>query len=68
MHPMIAILTPFQWLVTDLIFAVVSCKLNKVLPQLGQEIYSVLDMRVRVACNMVNAVALINASTLELEL
>ena len=32
--------------------AVVSCWSNKVLPQLGQEIYSALLMRVRAACKM----------------
>jgi len=55
---MIAILTPFKWLVTALIFAVVSCKSNSVLPQLGQEIYSVFEMRFRVACKMPNEIEL----------
>ncbi len=39
-------------MVTARILAVVSCKLNKVLPQDGQEIYSVLEILERVACRI----------------
>ena len=39
----------FDGLVLALIFAVVSCKSKSVLPQEGQEMYSVLEIRVRVA-------------------
>ena len=41
-----------------LILAVVSCRSNSVLPQLGQLIYSVLEIRVRVACKIPNAIEL----------
>ena len=51
----IPILTPFRWSVSFLIFAVVSCKSKRVLPQLGQEIYSVLEILVLLACSMPNA-------------
>ena len=37
-----------------LIFSVVSCKSNNVRPQEGQEIYSVLEILVRVAWSMEN--------------
>src|SRR5690606_11515151 len=48
------IFNPFKWLVRLLIICVVSCRSKSVLPQLGQEIYSVLEMRVRVACSIPN--------------
>src|SRR6185369_1358355 len=59
-QPMMAIFTPFRWWVTLRILAVVSWRLNKVRPQEGQEMYSVLEMRVRVACKMEKDVLLMN--------
>jgi hypothetical protein len=60
MQPIIAIFTPFRWFVTDRILAVVSCRSKSVLPQEGQEIYSVFEILVRVACNMEKEVLLMN--------
>src|SRR3989338_9151321 len=51
---MIPILIPFRCDVRDLILAVVSWRSNSVLPHEGQEMYSVLEIRVLVACRMPN--------------
>ena len=53
---MIPILIPFKWLVRFRTNAVVSCRSKSVRPHDGQEIYSVLLMRVRDACRIPNAV------------
>ena len=47
---------PLRWPVADLILAVVCSKLNSVLPHDGQEIYSVFEIRVRVACKILNPI------------
>ena len=47
---------PFKWEVAFLIFSVVSCKSNKVLPQDGHEIYSVLENLVLAACRIPNEI------------
>ena len=44
------------------ILAVVSWRSNNVRPQEGQEIYSVFEIRVRVACRILNAVSLTSLS------
>ena len=61
MQPIIPIFKPFKCEVASLIRAMVCCKLNKVRPQPGQEMYSVLEVRIRPACKIPKAVASITA-------
>lgn len=51
---LIPIFSPVRCEVAALTRAIVVCKSNMVLPQLGQEIYSVLLNRLRAACKIVN--------------
>ena len=54
------IFKPLRCAVLFLILEVVSCKSNKVLPQDGQEMYSVFEILVLVACKMPKDVELIS--------
>ena len=54
-HPMTPILSPFISRVASFTSFNVFCRSKSVRPQLGQAIYSVFDIRRRVACRMPNS-------------